>query len=79
MVLYCKTRCLESCNDHCSKDIGYKIGDTFLYKKENCYMIFMYMKGDPCADTILFCISKMSLQSRVLYMYCNTSHEMEVK
>ena len=54
MVLYCKTRCLESCNDHCSKDIGYKIGDTFLYKKENCYMIFMYMKGDPCADTILF-------------------------
>ena len=54
-ISYCESRLasLKRSIDPRSVEVGFKIGGTLLYKREICFVIIMYMKGDPRADANL--------------------------
>ena len=54
-ISYCESRLasLERSIDPRSVEVGFKIGGTLVYKREICFVIIMYMKGDPRAEVNL--------------------------
>ena len=52
---YCQSRLasLGSLTEPDSGEVGFKIGGTLVYKREICFVIIMYMKGDPHAEANL--------------------------